>query len=346
MRLPPIDFKAVTNDEAVDWFRAADERSFRAGQVLTWIRHKGIDDFADMTNLAKPLRAWLSAHAAVTSLDVARRDESVDGTIKFLYRLADGHTVESVWIPDEERATLCVSSQVGCKLDCGFCLTGAGGFERDLSVGEIVDQVIQAKRRVPDGRVTNLVFMGMGEPLDNYDNVVQALKVITDTASPLVGARKVTLSTCGLAPAIERLAEDFPKIKLAVSLNGTSDEQRNAIMPVNRAYPLSALFEALAKWPLPQGRRITFEYVLMAGVNDSDDDADRLVRLTDRIPATINLIPFNECPGLPFKRPGRKRIEAFRDRVHGGHRVITIRESRGQDILAACGQLREASAEK
>ncbi|MBF0170550.1 MAG: 23S rRNA (adenine(2503)-C(2))-methyltransferase RlmN [Nitrospinae bacterium] len=336
-----IDFKEVTTEEAAGWLADAGEPPFRARQILAWIRHRGVDDFAAMTDLAKPLRQWLAEHATVTLLTVAHRSESVDGTVKFLFRLGDGHTVESVWIPEEDRATLCVSSQVGCKLDCGFCLTGAGGFVRNLTAGEIVDQVIQVKRTVPDGRITNLVFMGMGEPLDNYDAVVRALEAITDTASPLVGARKVTLSTCGLAPAIERLAVDFPKIKLAVSLNGTTDEQRAALMPVNRAFPLRRLLEALSKWPLPQGRRITFEYVLMAGVNDSDADAERLVRLTGQVPATINLIPFNECPGLPYHRPSRQQVERFRDIVYSHHRVVTIRESRGQDILAACGQLRE-----
>lgn len=341
-----VDLKGLTYAGTEGFFASIGEEPYRARQARSWIFEKGAASFAEMTDLSKGLRARLEKEARLTALAEAGRAVSSDGTAKFLFRLEDGSAVESVWIPEERRATLCVSTQVGCKLGCAFCLTGAGGFVRDLSAGEIVDQLVQARRLVPGGRVTNVVLMGMGEPLDNYGNVLAALRVMTEPEHGLIGARRVTLSTAGLAPGIERLARDYPKIKLAVSLNAPTGEVRNSIMPINRKYPLPVLMDALRKWPLPKGKNITFEYVLLAGVNDSAADAEAVDRLLGRLPAAINLIPYNPCPGLPFRRPHDEAVELFRRTLKGLGRDVTVRKSRGGDILAACGQLRERAAKE
>ncbi|MGK7345756.1 MAG: 23S rRNA (adenine(2503)-C(2))-methyltransferase RlmN [Candidatus Nitrospinota bacterium M3_3B_026] len=341
-----VDLKGLTYAETVDFFASIGERPWRADQVRSWMFEKGAASFAEMTDLSKGLRARLEKEARLTALAEAGRVVSSDGTMKFLFRLEDGHTVESVWIPEKRRATLCVSTQVGCKLGCAFCLTGSGGFVRDLSAVEIVDQLVQARRLVPGGRITNVVLMGMGEPLDNYDNVLAALKVMTEPERGLAGARRVTLSTAGITPGILKLAGDYPKIKLAISLNAPDDAVRNELMPINRKYPLAALMGALRKWPLPKGKNITFEYVLLAGVNDSADDARALHRLLGRLPATVNLIPYNPCPGLPFERPDDEAVELFWRTLKELGRDVTIRKSRGGDILAACGQLRERAGEE
>ena len=341
-----MDLKGMTFAETLEWLESIGEKPYRARQIRSWILTRGVSGFSEMTDISKTFREYLEKNATFTRIEEVSRQTSSDGTIKFLFRLADGHTVESVWIPDEDRATLCVSTQVGCKINCGFCLTGKGGFKRNLDTAEIVDQLVQARRLVPEGKVTNVVLMGMGEPLDNYDNVLQALKVWTDEDGGLIGARKITLSTSGLAPAIERLGDDFPKVKLAVSLNATNDEVRDKIMPLNKKYPLKKLFAALSKWPLPKGRRVTFEYVMLAGVNDSDQDAAELARLCKIVPSKINLIPFNPCPGVSYKRPSHDRVEKFRELLIKKHITVMVRESRGGDILAACGQLREAKEAK
>jgi 23S rRNA (adenine2503-C2)-methyltransferase len=338
-----IDIKAQTLEETIGFIQNLGEQPFRAKQVRAWFFTKGAVDYNAMTNVSKSLREKLSAATVVTNLTEAARSVSTDGAIKFLYRMSDGATVESVWMPDDERATLCLSTQVGCRLGCAFCLTGAGGLSRNLTTAEIVDQVIQTKQRVPEGKVTNLVFMGMGEPLDNFDNVAQAIRVITDSDTHLVGARRITLSTSGLVPAIIKLAEIKPRVKLAVSLNATTDEVRSALMPINKKYPIATLIDTLKRWPLPTGQRITIEYVLIAGVNDSDDDAHRLHELTRSFASKINLIPFNPCGPLPFDRPSNERVERFREILIGYHRVTLVRQSRGADIMAACGQLREVA---
>lgn len=336
-----FDFKGATADQAKSWFADIGQPSYRASQVRSWIFERGVDDFAQMTNLSKDLRVKLGQEVSLTRLSEVRRSESSDGSIKFLFRLADGRTIETVYIPERTRATVCISTQVGCKLACRFCLTGATGHVRNLTAGEIVDQVIQTKRAAPDNKITNIVLMGMGEPLDNYDAVTQAIEVITEPAASLVGARKITLSTAGVAPAIERLARSRPGVKLAISLNATTNEVRDELMPINRKYPIEKLLDALAAWPLPQGRRITFEYVLLAGINDSDEDAHRLHKITKDVASKINLIPVNPCPGLLYQRPSDERIEAFKAILDGYERVVIVRTSRGADIMAACGQLRE-----
>ena len=336
------DFKATTSEEASECLTSMGEGAFRATQIRSWIFERGVDDFDQMTNLGKSLRAQLKEKAKVTTLSVAEESKSIDGTLKLLFRLEDGHTIESVYIPDGKRATLCVSTQVGCKLDCQFCLTGKSGFKRNLSAAEIVDQFIQTRKLVPENRISNIVLMGMGEPLDNYDAVIQAILVLTEPAAKLIGLRRITLSTAGVTPGIKKLAADIPNIKLAISLNATTDTVRDKIMPINRKYPIGGLMRTLTAWPLPQGKLITFEYVMLGGVNDSDEDAKRLHLLTAKIPSKINLIPYNPCPGSDFAKPSEERVESFRKILVGYRRIAIVRNSRGADILAACGQLRES----
>ncbi len=332
-----IDLKGMTSTQMVEWIASIGEKPFRAKQIRQWIFQHGISDFEQMTNLSKTLRDRLNSCAYVTDINEVSRQVSRDGTIKLLFKLWDGLTIESVWIPDGDRGTLCVSTQVGCKLGCKFCLTGDSGFTRNLDAGEIVDQLMQVRKSL---KVTNIVFMGMGEPLDNYENVLQTLRIFTEQDTALLGARKITLSTAGVAPGIAQLANDFPKIKLAVSLNAADDQTRSKIMPINKKYPLAKLVAALKKWPLPAGRLITFEYVLLSGVNDSDEDARKLVRFAGKLPCKINLIPYNPCPHLSFKRPGKKRIARFSKILTDSGLMAFQRDSRGADILAACGQLR------
>lgn len=339
-----MDFKQVTAREAEEWMEAIGEKPYRARQVRSWIFSKGVSDFAQMTDLSKQFRETIAQKAVVTQITEIKRDVSTDGTIKFLFGLADGNTIESVYMPGADRVTLCISTQVGCKLNCKFCITGKNGFARNLSAAEIVDQLIQVKNRVPGGRVTNLVLMGMGEPLDNYDATLRALRIITEPELNLIGARKITLSTAGVVPGILKLAEDFPKVKLAVSLNSPTNEKRSQIMPINKKHPIESLMAALKKWPLPHGRRITFEYVMLGGFNDSDADAVELGKIARAVPSKINLIPYNPCSGLPFERPPTERVEKFRSVLIKSNHTVTVRESRGGDILASCGQLRQNQA--
>lgn len=334
-----IDLKQLTLGELEEFMISGGEKSYRARQISKWVFERGVSDFALMTDLGKELRERLSAISRITVLRHTGSQSSSDGTVKFLYGLDDGLAVESVWIPDGKRRTLCVSTQAGCKLNCAFCLTGKNGFRRNLRAAEIVDQVIQSRAAAPDGRVTNVVLMGMGEPLDNYDNTLRALRVMTEPDYHLIGARKITLSTAGVAPGIRRLGEDFPGVKLAVSLNSCDDAVRSRIMPINKKYPLAELRKALAAFPLPKGKRITLEYVLLSGVNDSAEDAQNLASFARGLKTKINLIPFNQCAELPYESPPRKTVENFQKLLTDSGFSVFIRASRGGDILAACGQL-------
>ena len=336
------DLKGLASRELADFMTAMGQKPYRARQLASWIFGKGACQFAQMTDFSAELREKLGQAARITCLQLIDSQTSADGTTKYLFGLADGASVESVYIPDENRRTLCVSTQVGCKLGCAFCLTGAAGFTRDLQPAEIVDQVLRARALAPDGRVTNIVLMGMGEPLDNFDNTLAAIKILTDPEYGIIGARKITLSTAGLAPGIARLAREFSKVKLAVSLNSATDSVRERIMPVNKKYPLAELARALEEFPLPRGRRITLEYVLLEGVNDSQADAERLGRFAKRFPSKINLIPFNPAPGINFGRPSDQKVEMFKKWLFEMDIPAFIRKSKGQDILAACGQLRGA----
>ncbi len=324
-------------------------KKYRARQIFDWLYRKLAGSFDEMTNISKDERALLANHFAIPSLTVLYTDVSADGTMKFLFGLEDGHTIESVLIPDKDRLTLCISSQVGCSQGCRFCLTGSGGFERNLKAWEIADQVLTAEKYLETGgygrgikrRITNIVLMGMGEPLANFDEVAAALRLITVEHGLGFSGRRVTLSTAGLVPGIDRLGKSRLGINLAVSLNSAADEVRSRIMPINRRYPMKELLSACRRYPLKPRQRITFEYVMLKGVNDSEQDAHRLARLLKGIRCKINLIPFNPFPGSAFERPDEDTVARFQKILLGHHYTAPIRESRGRDISAACGQLRE-----
>ena len=338
-----IDIKDLSREQLADWLTHRGQRPFRADQIRRWIYLRQTDRFDDMTNLGKPLRADLEAAFANPRLQVDEEATSQDGSRKLLFRLPDGHHIETVIIPEKSHYTLCISSQVGCSQGCRFCMTARGGLVRNLSAGEIISQVRDVQQRVrAEGGLdlTNIVFMGMGEPLANYRNVVQALEVITDGDFGLkISSRRVTVSTAGLVPRMADLGRDT-RANLAVSLNATDDDTRTRLMPINRKYPLADLMAACRRYPLPPRRKITFEYILMKGVNDSMDDARRLVKLLRPIKAKVNLIPFNEHPGSDFMRPDPARIIRFQEFLAGHHYTAIVRHSKGQDIGAACGQLR------
>ncbi len=334
------------------YFSERGEQAFRAHQVLKWIYHSGVVEFDAMTNLSKVLRAKLEEKAEVALPQVVTDQLSEDGTRKWLLRLADGNCIETVFIPDGERGTLCVSSQVGCPLDCAFCVTAQQGFNRNLTSGEIVGQVWVANQRLGRARgdgiwpgvndtrmITNVVLMGMGEPLLNVDNVVRACRLMIDDLGFGLSKRRVTLSTAGVVPGLERLA-DLVDVSLAVSLHAVNDELRSQLVPINRKYPIQQLLEACRKFISGDSRRrITWEYIMLAGINDSLDDARQLVKLLRGIPSKVNLIPFNTYPGAPYQPSADPVLNAFRDvLIKAGIMAIT-RKARGQDIDAACGQL-------
>ncbi len=321
------------------------ERPFHARQLYRWIHQRGVIDFDAMTDLSKDLRAKLKAHCALEPLTKDLEQRSVDGTIKYRWRTRDDCLIETVYMPSQERKTLCVSTQVGCAMACKFCMTGTLGLLRNLTAAEIVAQVHAVNREVSRNEqlemtrpLTNLVFMGMGEPLHNFENLKSALAILQSEDGPNFSHRHITVSTVGLVPMIERLGAETD-VKLAISLNASTDEQRDAMMPVNRKWKIADLMEACRRFPLRQGRRITFEYVLLRGVNDADADALRLVELLRGVPAKVNLIPYNENPGLGFHTTDEERAERFRELLTRGHVAAFIRENRGRDIAAACGQL-------
>ncbi|WP_376957775.1 23S rRNA (adenine(2503)-C(2))-methyltransferase RlmN [Azospirillum sp. A26] len=323
---------------------------FRARQLWHWLYHRGSTDFAEMTTLAKPVREKLADAYIVARPTVVTDLKSADGTRKWLLRMPDGQEVESVHIPEEDRGTLCVSSQVGCTLTCRFCHTGTQRLVRNLDAAEILAQVMLARDMLgewpapPDGRMlSNIVMMGMGEPLFNYDNVAKALKIVMDGDGISISKRRITLSTSGVVPMMERCGQEL-NVNLAVSLHAVTDELRDIIMPINRKYPLRELMDACRNYPgLSNARRITFEYVMLKGINDTPADARALVKLLEGVPAKINLIPFNEWPGAPYERSTAKAIQVFGDIVNNAGYASPVRTPRGEDIMAACGQLKSAS---
>jgi 23S rRNA (adenine2503-C2)-methyltransferase len=313
---------------------------FHGAQIFHWIYRRGITDFAQMTDLSRGLRAKLADTCFVETPTVELRQTSSDGTTKFLLRLADGRHIESVYIPDTPAQTFCISSQVGCAMGCGFCLTGKMGLVRNLTAGEIAGQVrVLAQATGLADQTFNVVLMGMGEPLHNYDATMKALRILADERGLGVRPRRVTLSTVGVLPALERLAQEPLMPNLAVSLHGTTDDQRGALVPINRKYGLDELIGACKRFPLKRRRRITFEYVLLDGVNDSAQDARRLVKLLDGIKAKVNLLPLNEAAGIRFRRPSDERVNAFAKILADCGVLVSVRKSRGRDIRAACGQL-------
>ncbi len=316
---------------------------YRGRQLAGWIFAKGVIDPAAMSDLPKDFRAALAEQARVELPEVERRTPSQDGSQKLVLRYADGARVQSVLMPDGVRLTLCVSTQVGCGFGCAFCFTGTMGLERNLSAGEIVAQVMVARRGLAPGeRITHVVYMGMGEPLANYTATVKSLRLLTDPLAFGFSPRRITVSTVGLVSGIERLARESLRVNLAISLHATSNEIRDRIMPVNRGFAIEELLAACRRFPLPFRQRMTFEYVLLADVNDAVEDARRLVRLLKGIRAKINLIPFNDWEGSGFARPPLPRILAFQAVLLEHGVTATIRWTRGEAIGAACGQLREA----
>jgi 23S rRNA (adenine2503-C2)-methyltransferase len=327
------------------------QAKMRVGQIWQWIYNWGVRDFGAMTNLSKDFRAQLAEHFVVEVPEVVTKQVSEDGTRKYLVRIAGGHEVEVVYIPEADRGTLCVSSQVGCTLTCSFCHTGTQKLVRNLTAGEIIGQVMVARddldewpksgTRTYEARLlSNIVLMGMGEPLYNFENVRDAMKIAMDPEGIQLSRRRITLSTSGVVPEIARTAAEIG-CQLAVSFHATTDEVRDTLVPINKKWNIEALLDALREYPkVSNSERITFEYVMLHGINDSDEDAHRLMKLIEGIPAKINLIPFNEWPGAPYKRSSNNRIRAFSDIVHKAGYASPVRKPRGEDIMAACGQLK------
>ena len=323
---------------------------FRARQLWRWVWRHGVTEFSDMTDLGKPVQTLLASHFQADRLAVSRRQDSTDGTIKWLLRLHDGHEIEAVYIPDADRGTLCISSQVGCTLTCTFCHTGTQRLVRNLSVAEICGQILLAMDELgdwpagkPNRRLTNIVLMGMGEPLYNYDNVSAALKMIMSGEGIALSKRRITLSTSGILPEITKCGEELG-VNLAISLHAVQDELRDVLVPINRKYKLASLLDTVRNYPgLSNARRVTWEYVMLAGVNDSEADAKALVKMIAGIPSKINLIPFNPWPGTDYVCSDAETIERFARIVMKAGYASPVRTPRGRDILAACGQLKSDS---
>jgi 23S rRNA (adenine2503-C2)-methyltransferase len=325
---------------------------FHARQIFQWIHKHGVVDFEAMSDLSRELRARLATEFTIATPEVVQQERSVDGTVKFLLRLRDGRLIESVYIPDagepgsrDPRSTFCLSTQVGCAMRCAFCLTGKMGIDRNLTAGEIVGQVRVLAREL--NLLTsrfNIVLMGMGEPLHNYDHTMQALRMLADEHGLAVSPRRITLSTVGVLPNLERLATEPLMPNLAISLHSTTEDQRDRLVPVNRKYGLKDLLDACRRFPLKRRSRITFEYVLLKEVNDTPEDARRLVKLLAGIKAKVNLLPLNEAAGIPFQRPSDDRVDRFVRILAERGINVSVRKSRGRDIRAACGQLITDSA--
>jgi 23S rRNA (adenine2503-C2)-methyltransferase len=313
---------------------------FHAGQIFRWLYRRGVTDVEAMTDLSRELRADLASQFSISTPALAHREQSVDGTEKFLLRLADGRTIESVFIPDTPSMTFCISTQVGCAMACAFCLTGKMGLVRNLTAGEIVGQVrVLADALHMREAAFNIVLMGMGEPLHNYDETMTALRILTDAQGFAMPARRITLSTVGLLPALERLAKEPVMPNLAISLHAPTDLLRGELVPINKKYGVGDIIAAAKRFPLKKRRRITFEYVLLAGVNDSPQDARRLAKLLAGVKSKVNLIPLNAAAGIPFERPSDAAVDQFARIVAEQGLTVSVRKSRGRDIRAACGQL-------
>ncbi len=313
---------------------------FHAGQIFRWLYRRGVTDVEAMTDLSRELRADLASQFGISTPALAHREKSIDGTEKVLLRLADGRTIESVFIPDTPSMTFCISTQVGCAMACAFCLTGKMGLVRNLSAGEIVGQVrvLADALRMRDAAF-NIVLMGMGEPLHNYDETMKALRILTDAQGFAMPARRITLSTVGVLPALERLAKEPVMPNLAISLHAPTDLQRGELVPINKKYGVGDIIAAAKRFPLKKRARITFEYVLLAGVNDSPQDARRLAKLLAGVKSKVNLIPLNAAAGIPFERPSDAAVDEFARIVAAHGLTVSVRKSRGRDIRAACGQL-------
>ncbi|MCK5903216.1 MAG: 23S rRNA (adenine(2503)-C(2))-methyltransferase RlmN [Cocleimonas sp.] len=340
-----INLLDFTSDKLKALLIERGEKPFRATQLIKWMHQQGVDDFAQMSNVSKALRAELAAVAEIRAPEVVLDQASVDGTHKWLLRLDDGNCIETVFIPEKDRGTLCVSSQVGCALDCTFCSTARQGFNRNLTVSEIIGQLWAAKRSLqPDASservISNVVMMGMGEPLLNFDNVIDAMHLMLDDNAYGLSKRRVTLSTSGVVPALDRLRDEID-VSLALSLHAGNDPLRDQLVPINKKYPIKVLMEACKRFM--QGKaareRITVEYVMLDGINDTDQHAKELISVLKEIPSKVNLIPFNPFPETRYKRSSNNRIHKFRDILLASGLIVMTRKTRGEDIDAACGQL-------
>ena len=335
-----IDIGGLELTELEEAFAGLGHPRFHARQVFQWMHKRGVTDFELMSDLSRDLRTRLSDAFEILTPQVVRTERSTDGTTKLLLRLADGKQIESVFIPDTPSQTFCISTQVGCAMGCAFCLTGKMGIDRNLSAGEIAGQVRVLARELAmlDVRF-NIVLMGMGEPLHNYESTMKALRILADDHGMAVNPRRVTLSTVGVLPALERLATEPVMPNLAISLHATTEDQRDMLVPVNRKYGLKELLDACRRFPVKRRERITFEYVMLKDVNDSPGDARRLVRLLHGIRGKVNLLPLNEAAGIPFERPSDERVDRFAKIISDHGVTVSVRKSRGRDIRAACGQL-------
>jgi len=335
------NFKSFTLEGLKNFFAGIGEEDFRGEQVFEWIWKKGINNINNMTNLSKILREKLNNDFFISQLKTLDRKISMDGSQKFLFGLEDGESIESMFIPIDDRKTICISTQVGCGMGCKFCATGMMGFIRNLKFYEIVDQVLQIQKLTGE-RITNVVLMGMGEPMLNLDEVLRALEIINKYIG--IGARKITVSTVGVVPGIKKIASIPCQYKLAISLNFPTDEERTRMMPVNSKYPINALIDAANQYYKMKGLRVTFEYILFRGLNDSEEHAIKLAKIARSVPSKINIIPFNPVKGIDFKAPSEGDVDRFLKILYPLAPVVTVRWSKGSDISGACGQLRSRSA--
>ena len=335
-----VDLKNLGISELRELITSLGKERYRMIQVLRWLYPKGVRSIDEMTNLSKKFREDLSRISTLSTLLPLNVEEAKDGTKKFLYQLKDGNWIESVLIPEKSRRTLCISTQVGCAMGCRFCLTGKKGLKRNLTASEILNQISAARRMLPENTsITNIVLMGMGEPLANYENTLKAIELMAHPDAFKFSSRRITLSTVGLLPELEQLAKAKITFRLAVSLNASNEETRSHLMPINRRYPLKDLLDACRRFPLRPRTRVTFEYVLMEGINDSSLDAKELVKILRGIPSKVNLIPLNESPAIPFKKPPEEKIRGFQTIVMESGLTAIVRVSKGTEISAACGQL-------
>lgn len=323
------------------------EKPFRAKQLASWIYNKRVSDFSRMTDVSKSFREQLAKDAYVSDLKIVRTEISKDKSIKFLFELEDKETIEAVFIKEKGRNTICISSQVGCPLACAFCATGYMGYKRNLTAGEIVDQIIQIKKNIPKNEtINNIVFMGMGEPFLNYDNVLKALRIMTSDLGLGISPKRITVSTAGVTDKIYQLAQDLPKVKLAISLHSPEEELRKKLMPITKKFPLKPLLEAGRFYAKNSNQRITFEYVLIKGVNDTEEIALKLAKSIQGIPCKINLILYNPIADADFERPSMESVNRFREILYPRAPAVTLRISKGVDIQAACGQLKTKTYRK
>ena len=334
-----IDFRSLSRSDLEALMQAWGQPVFRGRQLFRWLWRPGFRSLHKLTEFSKELRSWISQKGYVYHMEAVQRQCSLDGTIKWAFRLRDGLIIETVLIPERDHTTVCISSQAGCAMGCAFCHTARMGLSRNLLPSEIAGQVLVVAESVPaEGRPRNIVFMGMGEPLANLDNVIKAIRILTDDLGLNFSQRRITVSTCGLVPEIYKLGE-AAEVGLAVSLHATTDKTRSRLMPINRVYPIGELLHACKLFKMPKRRRITFEYLLIKGINDFEQDAYKLARLLGGIRSKINIIPYNYCPGVEFEEPDREAVSRFQDILKSKGFTAVIRKSRGRDIEAACGQL-------